>query len=66
MSENMNSSEPAVEEVASAEPTEPVQPEPIAPPKKRDKKKLCLMIVAIIVAAALIGTGVWYVFRGDG
>ena len=55
-SDSVTSSEPAVEEIASAEPIEPAQPESISPPGKRDKKKLLIMIVAIIVVAALIGT----------
>jgi flagellar basal body-associated protein FliL len=55
VSENLSSSESAVEENVSSEPIEPVQPEQTAPPKG-DKKKLWVVVIAIIVVAALIGS----------
>ena len=55
----MTSSAPAVEEAPSAEPVEPAQPEPISSPDKRNKKKLWIVIVAIIVVAALVGTAAY-------
>ncbi|MDH3365627.1 MAG: hypothetical protein OEM29_06480, partial [Thermoplasmata archaeon] len=58
-SDSVTSSEPAVEETPSVEPAEPVQPEPISSPGKGNKKKLWIMIVAIIVVAALIGTAAY-------
>ncbi|UCE81397.1 MAG: hypothetical protein JSV94_02995 [Methanobacteriota archaeon] len=58
-SESTVPSEPAVEEM------EPVQPtEPVPSPKKGDKKKLWIAIIAVIVAAALIGTTALLVFSG--
>ena len=65
MSEDLNSSVSAVDETVSSEPTEPVQPEPIAPPKG-DKKKLWVAVVAIIVVAALVGSAAYMlVFSKD-
>ncbi|UCE45509.1 MAG: hypothetical protein JSU93_01035, partial [Methanobacteriota archaeon] len=43
-------------EPASGAEAEPTEVEPVSPPKKGDKKKLWIVIIAIIVAAALIGT----------
>ncbi len=62
MSENVDSSESAVVENASgppAEPAEPAQPELASPPKKGDKKKMWITVVAIIVVAALIGSALY-------
>ena len=65
MSENLSSSEPAKEETAQAEPAEPAaQPEPVSPPKKGDKKKLWVAIVAVIVVAALIGSAAYVLLLG--
>ncbi len=70
MSENLNSSESAVEETASAPPpdtapADTAQPEPISAPKKGDKKKMWVVVVAVIVVAALIGSAAYmFVFAG--
>jgi flagellar basal body-associated protein FliL len=59
-SESMMQSEPAVEELEPVESTEPV-----SPPRKGDKKKLWIMIVAIIVVAALIGSAAFVLVSGN-
>ena len=61
----MSESESTVPSERAVEETEPVQPiEPAPAPKKGDKKKLWIVIIAVIVAAALIGTTALMVFRG--
>lgn len=65
MSEDLSSSESTVEETVSSEPTEPVQPEPIAPPKG-GKKKLWVAVVAIIVVAALVGSAAYMLVISKG
>ena len=65
MSENLNSSELAVEESASAPPPDTAQPEPVSAPKKGEKKKMWVVVVAVIVVAALIGSAAYmWVFAG--